>query len=183
MTRRSFSKEQWGEIKRLYEVKGKKKIKDVKALRRLQALYMRGIGKTNADIKEILGFNVQYITDLVSKYMKNGIDSILTDKRTSNNRRMTFAQESAFLEQFEELADAGQIVTVAKILEKFNEVTGKNNNSSTIYRLLKRHGWRKVKPRPQHPGKASDEEIDSSKKLKQNSSGYWNIVTNLERSG
>ena len=144
---------------------------------------MRGIGKTNADIKEILGFNVQYITDLVSKYMKNGIDSILTDKRTSNNRRMTFAQESAFLEQFEELADAGQIVTVAKILEKFNEVTGKNNNSSTIYRLLKRHGWRKVKPRPQHPGKASDEEIDSSKKLKQNSSGYWNIVTNLERSG
>ena len=134
---------------------------------------MRGIGKTNAEISEIIGFNVQYITDLVTKYMERGIESILVDRRTSNNRRMTLTEETSFLEQFEELAAAGQIVTVGKILEKFNSETGKNNDSSTIYRLLKRHGWRKVKPRPQHPGKASDEEIVSSKKLKQKSKSCW----------
>jgi len=33
-----------------------------------------------------------------------------------------------------------------------------------IYKLLKRHGWRKIKPRPEHPQKASEEEIEASKK-------------------
>ena len=177
MTRRKFDNVQWREIKRLFIVKGKKKIKDVKAYRRLQALYLRGIGKTNVEISEITGFSAQYIVDLVAKYLKNGIDSILQDKRTSNNRRMTFEQESNFLEQFVELAEAGQIVTVSKILDKFNEETGKNNDSSTIYRLLERHGWRKVKPRPRHPGKASEAEIEASKKLTKNSgNSYWKKI-------
>lgn len=179
MTRRRFSAIQWKEIKRLFLVKGKKKIKDVKAYRRLHALYLRGIGKSNTEIKEILGFSVQYITDLVSKYMENGISSIMIDKRTSNNRRMSFDEESAFLEQFKELAETGQIITISKILEKFNEATGKDNDSSTIYRLLKRHGWRKVKPRPHHPDKASDEELESSKKLKKKLKSYWKNITEM----
>ena len=42
---------------------------------------------------------------------------------------------------------------------------------------LKRHGWRKVKPRPRRPGKASDEEIASSKKLTKNSErSYWKKI-------
>jgi len=180
MMRRGFSDLQKREIKRLFKVKGKKKIKDVKAYRRLHALYLRSIGKTNLEISEILGFNAQYITDLVTKYLENGMEPILQDKRTSNNRRMTFDEETNFLEQFEELADAGQIITVAKILEKFNEETGKNNDQSTIYRLLKRHGWRKVKPRPHHPGKASDGEINSSKKSRQKSKSYWKILLEME---
>jgi transposase len=80
---------------------------------------------------------------------------------------MTFERVTQFLEQFLELAEAGELVTVKEILEKFEEETGKASNTSTIYKLLKRHGWRKVKPRPCHPGKASAEEIASSKKLKQ----------------
>jgi hypothetical protein len=32
--------------------------------------------------------------------------------------------------------------------------------------LLARHKWRKIKPRPKHPERASDEEIAASKKLK-----------------
>ena len=183
MTRRCFDDVQWREIKRMYLVKGKKKIKDIKAFKRLQALYLRGLGKTNKEIKEVVGFSVQYITELVSKYMENGMSSILTDRRTSNNRRMSFAEESKFLEQFMELAEAGQILTVNKIHEKFDEATGKSNNQSTIFRLLKRHGWRKVKPRPRHPGKASDEEIISSKKLRQSTKGYWKIITQVGKSG
>jgi hypothetical protein len=42
---------------------------------------------------------------------------------------------------------------------------------------LKRHGWRKVKPRPRHPGKASDEVIEASKKLTKNSGhSYWKKI-------
>ena len=183
MTRRNFSDIQRREIKRMFLVKGKKKIKDIKAYRRLHALYLRSIGKTNKEITDILGFHPQYITSLVTKYIKSGIDAILTDKRTSNNRRMSYADESKFLGQFLELADAGQILTVSKIHEKFDEVTGKSNNQSTIFRLLKRHGWRKVKPRPRHPGRASDEEISSSKKLRQYTESCWKIITQAGKSG
>jgi len=177
MRRKVFSGAQWRELDNKYRVKGKKKVKDVKAYKRLQALYMRGLGKSNKEISELTGFSVQYITDLVRKYMEHGLDAILTDKRTSNNRHMSFDDEGAFLEQFVDLAEAGQIVTAEKIQQKFHEAAGKECDSSTIYRLLKRHGWRKVKPRPQHPGKASDEEIASSKKLRQSTEACWKIIT------
>ena len=91
---------------------------------------------------------------------------------------MDFKKEAEFLEQFVELAEAGQVITITGILRKFEEVTGKESGTSTIYALLKRHGWRKVKPRPRHPGKASDEEIASSKKITKNSErSYWKKIT------
>jgi hypothetical protein len=66
---------------------------------------------------------------------------------------------------------------VKDILAKFEEETGKPSNTTTIYQLLKRHGWRKVQPRPAHPGKASAEEIISSKKLTQKSKNwYWKKI-------
>lgn len=164
MKRQMFSAMQWKEIKRKLG-KGKEKIKDVKAYNRLLALHMRGLGKTNMEIKEVVGFSAQYITELVRKYMEKGIDAIITDKRTSNNRRMSFDEETLFLEQFREEAESGLIITVQKILSEFEEVSGKKSNTSTIYKLLKRHGWRKVKPRPCHPNGATDEEKDASKKL------------------
>ena len=163
----AFTTEQWKEIKRKFnKVKGKKI--DVKSYKRLLVLHMRGLGKSDKEISEVLGYSIHYIPELVAKYKTHGMDAIINDKRTSNNRRMNFVEETKFLEQFVELAEAGQIITVEGILRKFEEVTGKDSNTSTIYKLLKRHGWRKVKPRPRHPGKASDEEIESSKKLTKN---------------
>jgi transposase len=79
---------------------------------------------------------------------------------------MTFAQEAEFLKQFEEMAENGQLVTVGPILEKYEEATGKKSNTTSIYRLLKRHGWRKLKPRRKHPKAASTEEQSRKKKLK-----------------
>ena len=137
---------------------------DVNSYRRLQVLDMRGRGKSNQEISDDTGFSIQYITELVTKYLYEGIDAIVVDKRTTNNRRMSFAEEAEFLEEFVDMAEAGQILTMNGILKKFEEKTGKESNTSTISKLLKRHGWRKIKPRPRHPGKATDEEIELSKK-------------------
>ena len=129
-----------------------KKLKNARDYRRLQVLNMRRLGKTNAEISEATGYNTQYITDLVSKYVKEGIDSIFNNHYTSHNRRMTFEKETEFLEQFKEDGESGKIITAEKIQKKFEEATGKEVYDTTIYKLLKRHGWRKVKPRPRHPG-------------------------------
>ena len=175
----AFTAIEWKTIKRKL-AKGKDKIKDVKAYRRLQALHMRGLGKSNEEIGAILDYNPKYIDELVSKFKKLGIDAIIIDKRTSNNRRMSYTEEMSFLEEFVEISEAGQIITVENILRKFEEVTGKKSHTSTIYKLLKRHGWRKVKPRPRHPGKASEEEIASSKKLTKNiKRSYWKKIEEM----
>ena len=173
MERRKFTRPQMREIKRHITKEGKRKIKDVKGYNRLLALHMRAMGKKNKEISEVVGLSVQYITELVAKYATSGMEAILTDKRTGNNRNMTIDEEKAFLEQFIDLADAGQLVTIHTIMEKYVQATGKACSDTTIYRLLKRHGWRKVTPRLEHPGKASDEEIETSKKLTKRTVSYW----------
>jgi transposase len=170
---KTFTGAQWKEIKRRMAKLSGKKV-DAKGYRRLTAPHMRGQGFSNAHIAAALGFSAPYITELVSKYKKYGLDAILTDKRTSNNRRMDADGEKAFLKEIVEIAEAGQMTTVENMPRKFEETTGKESNTSTIYKLLKRHGWRKIKPRPEHPGKASEAEIAASKKLTKNTGkSYW----------
>ncbi len=143
-----------------------KKNKDVKAQRRLIALNMYRQGKTNKEIAEATGYNPQRVTELVTKVLKYGLDSILHDGRKSNNYRMTYVQEAEFLVQFEKLAETGQLVTVTPILKKYEESTGKKSNTTSIYRLLKRHGWRKLQPQRKHPKAADAEEQKRQKKLR-----------------
>jgi len=79
---------------------------------------------------------------------------------------MSQEESEKFLQQFQEAAKSGQIITVNEIAKALDEKTGKQRKThSTAYSLLRRHGWRKLKPRSQHPKKASDEDIDASKKL------------------
>ena len=170
--KRTFTKIQKGEIRRKIG-KVKKKMKDIKAYNRLLALRMYSQGTSNKAIAEALDYSVYHITELVSKYIKEGIESIVEDKRTSNNRRMSYEKETEFLEGFRESAEAGELITIKEILLKWEEVTGSESCTSTIYELLKRHGWRKLKPRPENPRKASAEEIESSKKLTKNTKGYY----------
>jgi len=175
--RANFTNIERNEIRRKFaKLSGKNKV-DAKAFRRLTVLHMRLKGFLNSDIADATGFSESYITELVGKFKKHGMDSIIIDRRTSNNRRMTLAQEAKFLEQFEEIAEEGLIITVENILRKFEEVTGETSSTSTIYDLLKRHGWRKVKPRPRHPGCATEEEMTSSKKLTNfTNKSYWKKI-------
>ena len=59
----------------------KQGISDKKVLRRLEAIELRAMGKHNREISEQTGFHTQYITVLVSRYKKNGIEGILSKYR------------------------------------------------------------------------------------------------------
>jgi hypothetical protein len=167
-----FTKEQKKEIR--HKFSKARKLKDVKSYNHVLVLNMRRLGKTNKEISEVTGYNPQRITEIVSQYKKEGMESLIGNKYTSNNRRMSFEEEREFLEQFREEAESGLLTSVKKILEKYEEMTGKPSNTSTIYKLLKRHGWRKLEPRPCHPRVASEEEKNSSKKLTQSGrKSYW----------
>lgn len=64
---------------------------------------------------------------------------------------LTIEQEREFLAQWESMATAGGILSVPPIHAALVERLGQDIPMSTTYRLLARHGWRKVQPDTKHP--------------------------------
>jgi transposase len=154
-----FSQEQITELQ-----EAKKKNKDKNVDRRLSALLQKAEAKKNEQVAADTKYNRRYISELVSKYHNKGILAIIVTKRTRRGN-LTWAEENALLAEFEEKAQAGQVVTVAEIKAAYDEKIGRTSVPSIIFKLLKRHNWRKVMPRSKHPKKASVEAIEASKKL------------------
>lgn len=146
--------------------KARKENKNKNVERRLKALALRAEGKTLREIGEQCGYHPSYISNILSAYSNGGIEAITGNHYTGNRRNMTYEEEEVLLEQFRKRAEAGEIIEVSEIKAAYEAALGRRIESrSLIYYILRRHGWRKVMPRSRHPKKASDEEIDSSKKL------------------
>jgi hypothetical protein len=64
---------------------------------------------------------------------------------------MTAQEEESFLNEYLVMAKSGLIVTIPMLHDQYNKSVGKIVPKSTIYRLLERHDWRKVKPDAIHP--------------------------------
>lgn len=64
---------------------------------------------------------------------------------------MTIKQEREFLAEWEAKATAGGVLTVPPIHAALVARLGHDAPMSTTYRLLARHGWRKVQPDTKHP--------------------------------
>ena len=139
--------------------------KDKKVENRLRALQMRAEGKKRSEICEITGFHAQYITMLVARYRKDGIEGITGNHYHGNRRNMSYEEEARLLEPFRMEAEAGKMVEVSAIEEAYRKAVGHSIGTSQIYYVLHRHGWRKVMPRSKHPKKSDPEAIEASKKL------------------
>jgi transposase len=120
---------------------------------RIQCVLIRAtLGSSAAEIAQLLGWSTATVHVLHSRFAKEG-DSIF-DLRGRGGRRhqhLSEDQEQELLAPFVERAQAGGMLTVAEIQRAYQEQVGKTVAPSTIYRLLDRHGWRKVVPRPRHP--------------------------------
>ena len=143
-----------------------KTIKNKNVYRRLEAIALRSEGNSNAEVAEITKYHSKRVSQLVSQYCNEGIESLMQDGRKGGNHRyMSRNAETELLDQFKTVSEAGQIITVSDIRAAYDERVGKQSATSTVYFLLERHGWRKVMPRSRHPKKASEEAIKASKKL------------------
>jgi len=144
--------------------------RDKKIEKRLQVIILRYEGKKDIEIAEKLDYHRKRISQLCAEFKQVGLPDYAYKKRGGNHRNMSDADEKAFLSHFEEAAKNGQVITIDEIAAAYNEKTRKNRTSkSTIYYLLKKHGWRQITPQTAHPGKASEAEIEASKKLTLNS--------------
>ncbi len=110
------------------------------------------------------GLSEASVHKTISEYNRYGAKSVETPGRGGQRRcYMSAEQESRLLQPFFESASSGQIPTILEIKKAYENEVGQEVHKTTIYRLLKRQGWRKIIPRPCHP-KANKEEQESFKK-------------------
>lgn len=84
-------------------------------------------------------------------------------------QRMSLEEERAFLAPWEEQAKTAGMIIVPPLHQALEDKLGDKIHHSQVYRMLARHGWRKVAPDSVHP-KASEEAQEAWKK---NSRTWW----------
>jgi transposase len=120
---------------------------------RIQCVLIRAtLGSSAAEIAQLLGWSTATVHVLHSRWAREG-DAVF-DVRSRGGRHhqhLTPQQEAQLLAPFVRRAEAGGMLTVAEIQQAYRQQAGTAVAPSTVYRLLQRHGWRKLAPRPRHP--------------------------------
>jgi transposase len=105
-----------------------------------------------SEIARHCGVSKATVHAVISRYNRFGVAAIETPGKGGRRRQyLTLEEEKAFLVPFFAQAECGQIATVGQIWRAYAQRIGHEVDDSTIYRLLHRHSWRKMMPRPKHP--------------------------------
>jgi transposase len=83
--------------------------------------------------------------------------------------RLTIEEENDFLRTWVAKASEGGVLSVPPVHAALVERLGQSIPISTTYRLLARHGWRKVQPDTRHPKSKPEVQED----FKKNSQASW----------
>jgi len=117
-----------------------------------------------AEIARTLDLHVNTVRFTQKDFIDNGL-SALVEMKSGGRKRclMTLDEEASFLMQYEEKAGHGEVLVVNEIKTALEEHLGRSIHKTTVYRILYRHGWRKLVPRPSHP-KRNQQEAEAFKK-------------------
>jgi transposase len=104
------------------------------------------------DIAHITGWNVNTVRCTQKDFIDNGVSALLEMKRGGRNHaNLTAEEENELLASFEASAEKGSMLTANEIKEALEQRAGHKIHKTTVYRMLHRHGWRKIMPKPGHP--------------------------------
>lgn len=109
--------------------------------------------RTASEIAKHTATSLRTVHQVIADYNRVGESAIQPRGKQGKNpgAYLSFEQEAAFLESFNESAKKGHLTTIQAIQTDFETIVGAAVAPSTIYRLLERHGWRKLAPRAYHP--------------------------------
>ena len=99
----------------------------------------------------VLGVSVGWACQLRRRFITAGHLVRRTRPAQGPRAYLSRAEEAAFLEPFNERARQGQIVVATEIRVALDTRLGRRTAPSTVYNLLRRHGWRKLAPDRVHP--------------------------------
>lgn len=102
-------------------------------------------------VARALGVSVAAVWKWVRQYNRQGPSGL--ERVGRGGRRWAFLtreQERGLLAEVLQEAGRGQVLTAKQLLPRVRQVTGRKASLDYVYRLLHRHGWRKLAPRPAH---------------------------------
>jgi transposase len=103
------------------------------------------------EVATLLGVSTPAVWRWLSQYNRQGPAGLT--RRGRGGRRwafLTLDQERALLAALQEQAGRGQVLTAKQIHGRVRQAVGKKVSLDYVYRLLHRHAWRKLGPRPRH---------------------------------
>jgi len=120
---------------------------------RVQCVWMRAKKNLPAqEIADLIGWRVDSVRRIHSLYLKHGGEIFHTIGRGGRHREnLSKDDEQVLLDQFFKQAELGGILVVNEVKAAYEQKVGHKVPKSTVYRMLDRHGWRKIVPYRRHP--------------------------------
>ena len=138
------------------------------AYRHRLAIWLTHIGPFHAQrVATLLQVSVQAVWLWLNQYNKQGPEGIEREGR--GGRRwgfLSWPEEQELFQSFYARAGKGEIINAKKIYGNICEKLDKKVSLDYVYRLLHRHGWRKVGPMPRHPKTNTENQALFKKKFR-----------------
>ena len=153
----------------------KKMVKGANTARELRAglsiLIPKTCDITYAETAKLLGIGVATVVRTHRDISNQTAGSAVPKGSWGGRRRQTLSlhEEAQFLAEWIEKAAQGGVLVVPPIHAALEQRLGRSIAASTVYRMLARHGWRKVEPDTCHP----KQNIEAQEEFKKNSQRHW----------
>jgi len=127
---------------------------DVKQLRAAQSILLPALAHTTLEqTAALLGVGRASVPRLQQRF-REGLQPTRSSRRWGGRRRamLSMEEEKAFLAPWAEQARGAGVLVVSPLRAALAAKLGRKKvAASVVYRLLARHGWRKVAPDTRHP--------------------------------
>jgi transposase len=120
---------------------------------RVQCMWLRAeLGLNHQQVARAVGWSPSRVKRVWANYLIEG-ETALEGVGKGGRRRqnLTLEEERELLVGFHEAAGRGGVLVANDVKAAYEKRVGRTVPKSTVYRMLARHGWRKILPRPRHP--------------------------------
>ena len=139
---------------------------------RFQCVWLRvALDLSPEQIATGLGWHIVSVRRVQEGFARRGPEIFSAKaKGGRHHQNLSLEEELSFLAPFLDRARRGELSTAKEIRTAYEMRIGRKVTKSTIYRMLARHDWRKIAPRPRHP-KQDPAAAAAFKKTRRNNSG------------
>jgi len=149
--------------------------RDAKELREALSVVLVAVGGLSSETAaKVLGMGIATVGRHQRAMRRGQGEPPEVRLRWGGRRRqlLTITDEQNFLLPWIAQAEKGGVLIVPPIHRALEKRIGHKVAAPTVYRLLARHGWRKVAPEPHHPKR----NVESQEAFKKNGRRFWRKV-------
>ena len=138
----------------------------------MQIINLIQIGKLSSAevLAPLIVLSVHSIYKIVEKYNIEGVSPIFYKPKSGRRKAyLTLEQEKELFISLEDKASKGKIIAADDIRLIVEKKVGHTISDDYLWDLFQRNGWKKKMPRPHHPKRSLEDQLE----FKKNSPRIW----------